>query len=139
MDSDRKISLVGGRTLYCNHCERNVKYTLVESVHCEEVFNDSYRYQGLDAYCTYCGKRLESRNIENRNKSELYKSYFRNNNIIPNDKIRIISSWLSRNRNYKSPVRDWPPRRLRMLYYGAVPTPEQSDELWKIYKDIENL
>lgn len=123
--------------VFCEECRKDVNFT-VEDKQMEGTIKDiSYKYMGKIARCTDCQSEIYVAKVNDYNLKALYDEYRKKNNIISLEEILEISPKYDIGKRPLSLLLGWGEHTFTRYCDGDIPTKQYSEELKKIYEDLQ--
>lgn len=125
------------KEVFCEHCRKDVFYTVKHQSMSSELKGMNYSYDGKIAICEECGNELFVNEVNDYNLEQLYSEFRQKNNIISLEKIIEITEKYNIGKRPLSLLLGWGEQTFSRYYDGDMPTKQYSEILKKLYDEPE--
>lgn len=123
------------KEVFCEHCRKDVLYTVRDEYMSTELKGEVYSYHGKSAVCDECGNEIFVNEINDYNLDQLYTELRKQHNIISLEKIKKIPEKYNIGKRPLSLLLGWGEQTFSRYYDGDMPTQQYSVILQRIYED----
>lgn len=123
------------RTVFCEECRDDVKYTIKEKTMIGTIRGREYQYVGKEAKCSKCGAYVDVNEISEANLKALYDVYRKENNIVSLEVINTLCERYAIGKRPLSILLGWGEHTFTRFTEGDIPTRQYSDVIKHLYED----
>lgn len=124
---------------FCDECYEVVAYTIKDSLMEIEIKGKNIKYDGKEAFCSICNKKVFVPDIRDYNQKQLDIALRKIDKLITLDEIKEILKKYNIGKRPLSLLLGWGEVTITRYIDGAIPTKEYSEKLLDILKNPYNM